>query len=100
MPDQDQSQDQSPGFLGGGPKFNAVGKDNRSASGPDEPLVPARNGGNVLRLSAGVLAVLLLAALLYALTSGGLGQTVVPISHGGRTAPTDVPQTTTDPNLK
>jgi hypothetical protein len=94
MPDQNES----PGFLGGGPKFNAVGKDNRSAGGPDAPLVPARRGW--MQLSAGVLAVVLLAVLLYLLTSGGLGQTVVPLSHGGRAAPTDIPQTTADPNLK
>ena len=93
-------QDQTPGFLGGGPKFNAVGKDNRNAGGPEGPSVPTRSGWNPLHLAAGVLAVLLLAALLYLLTSGGLGQTVVPPTRGGRAAPTDVPQTTTDPNLK
>lgn len=101
MSDQQQRPpSQTPGFLGGGPRFNAVGKDNRNADGLDEPLVPARRGWNPVQLAAALLAVVLLAGLLYALTSGGLGKTDVPTTRGGHAAPTDVPQTTTDPNLK
>lgn len=84
-------------FLGGGPKFNTVGKDVRGKGEP--PLVTPRSGGG--RWIAPILAVALALAVLYALSAYSPGRVVVPGGRGGRDAAQPAPPNTpTDPNLK
>ena len=72
---------QSSEFLGGGPKFNTVGRDNRT----EEPIIPpADRTGYRLRLAAIIVVILLLAALLFYMSDHGLGRTSTPPTRGGR----------------
>jgi len=78
---------QSSEFLGGGPKFNTVGRDNRT----EEPIIPpADRTGYRLRLAAVIVVILLLAALLFYMSDSNLGKTVTPPTRGGHAvSPTD-----------
>lgn len=91
---------QSPEFLGGVPKFNSVGRDTRTGGSAEEPVVPVNQSGHWLRVSGIVLAVLLLAALLFYLNDRNMGRTNVQPMHGGRMVSPDVDKPATDPNLK
>ena len=96
MADRKQSSE----FLGGGPKFNSVGRDTRGADGAEEPVVPVAPTGYWLRIAGVAVAVLLLGALLFYLNGQNLGKTNVPPGHGGRTVSPDTDKPTSDPNLK
>ena len=74
-------QKQNPEFLGGGPKFNVVGKDNRPASGLEEPIIALNQTGYWIRVSAIIVLVLVLAGVLFYLNGQDSGKTAV---HGGR----------------
>ena len=79
----DQKQ---PEFLGGGPKFNTVGKDNRPDSGLEEPVIAPSQTGYWVRVSAIILVVIVLAGTLFYLNDRDLGNTAVP---GGRAVSPD-----------
>ena len=97
MADRKQSSE----FLGGGPKFNSVGRDTRGADGVEEPVVvPIAPTGYRLRVVGVAVAVLLLGVLLFYLNGQNLGRTNVPPSHGGRIVSPDTDKPTSDPNLK
>lgn len=87
-------------FLGGGPKFNSVGRDTRGAEGTEEPIIPVSQAGYWLRIGAVVVAVLLLTTLLFYLNDQNLGKTNVQPSRGGRAVSPDADKPTADPNLK
>lgn len=87
-------------FLGGAPKFNAVGRDTRGPESADEPVLPVNRTGYWLRIAGIVLAVILLAALLFYLNDQNLGKTTMQPTHGGSAVTPDAPKPTTDPNLK
>ncbi len=91
---------QNPEFLGGAPKFNSVGRDTRPSGGTEEPVVPVNQTGYWLRIGGIVLAVVLLAALLFTLNGQNLGKTNVQPTHSGRAVSPDAAKPTTDPNLK
>ena len=92
---------QSPEFLGGGPKFNQVGRDNPSAPGAEEPVVPVRQTGYWLRVTAVVVILILLAGLLLYLNDNTLGKTKEPFARGGRVvSPGDKTDVPSDPNFK
>ena len=76
-------------FLGGGPKFNTVGKDNRPAAGFDEPIVPANHSGYWLRVSGVILLVIVLAGVLFYLNDSNLGKAVVMPGRGGQAVSPD-----------
>lgn len=81
MADRKQSQE----FLGGGPKFNQVGRDTRPEGGSDEPLVPNNQSGYWLRVALIGLVVASLAVTLFILNDRSLGKTILPPTHiGGR----------------
>ena len=90
--------DQNPNseFLGGGPKFNTVGKDNRPASGMEEPVVAPRQTGYWVRVSAIVFLVVVLAGVLFYLNDSDLGKTAVPAGRGGQTVSPDAPAVNPD----
>ncbi len=71
----DQKQ---PEFLGGGPKFNTVGKDNRPASGLEEPVIAPNQTGYWVRVSAIILVVIVLAGTLFYLNDRDLSKTAIP----------------------
>ena len=87
-------------FLGGGPKFNAVGRDTRGSEEAEEPVIPVNQTGYWLRIGGIVLAVLLLAALLFYLNGQNLGRTDVQPTHGGLAVSPDTDKPATDPNMK
>ena len=87
-------------FLGGGPKFNTVGRDTRGPESMEEPVVPVNQTGYWLRIVAVGVAVLLLAALLFYLNDQNLGRTSAQPTHGGHAVSPDADKPTTDPNLK
>ena len=87
-------------FLGGGPKFNTVGRDTRGPQGTEEPVIPANRTGYALRIAAVVVAVLLLATLLFYLNEQNLGRTQLQPTRGGHSVSPDEAKPTTDPNLK
>lgn len=87
-------------FLGGGPKFNSVGRDTRGPESAEEPVIPVNQSGYWLRIAVIVLTVLLLAALLFYLNDRNLGKTNVQPTHSGRVVSPDADKPTTDPNLK
>ena len=80
-------------FLGGGPKFNTVGKDNRPAPGTEEPTAAPNQAGYWLRVSTVILVVAVLAGLLFYLNDHDLGKTAVP---GGRAVSPDAPAVNPD----
>ena len=90
------NREQRPEFLGGGPKFNAVGRDTRGAG---EPAVAPRSrlGPRVALIGA---VIVLLAALLFYLGERTPGRTVVRPARGGRAASPEVAKPTGDPNLR
>ena len=96
MADRKQSSE----FLGGGPKFNTVGRDTRGAESTEELVVPVNRTGYWLRIAGAVMAVLLLAALLFYVNDQNLGRTTVQPTHGGHAVSPDADKPTTDPNLK
>ncbi len=96
MADRKQSSE----FLGGGPKFNSVGRDARTGEATEEPVIPVNQTGYWLRSAGILLAVLLLAALLFYLNDQNLGRTTVHPTRGGRAVSPDTAKPTTDPNLK
>lgn len=87
-------------FLGGAPKFNAVGRDTRGAESTEEPVISVNQTGYWLRIAGIVLAALLLAALLFYLNDQNIGKTTVPPMHGGHAVSPDAGKPATDPNLK
>jgi len=91
---------QSPEFLGGGHKFNAVGTDTRAGGAAEEPVIPVNQTGHWLRIGAVILVVLLLAALLFYLNDQNIGKTTVQPTRGGHAVVPDAPKPTADPNLK
>jgi hypothetical protein len=82
MADQKQNSE----FLGGGPKFNVVGKDNRPAPGMEEPIIAPKQTGYWVRISGIILLVVVLAGILFYLNDRDLGKTAV---HGGRAVSPD-----------
>ena len=76
-------------FLGGGPKFNTVGKDNRPAAGFEEPIVPPNRSGDWVRVSGIVLLVVVLAGVLFYLNDSSLGKTTVTPGRGGQAVSPD-----------
>ncbi len=92
MADQNRNSE----FLGGGPKFNTVGKDNRPAPGMEEPVVAPRQTGYWVRVAAIVLLVVVLAGVLFYLNDHDLSKTVVPAGRGGQTVSPDAPAVNPD----
>ena len=85
-------------FLGGGPKFNTVGKDVR---GKDEVIVPDRQNSHWLRIILVGLVIAVLAGALFYLNARTPGRSVVPGGHGGKAiTPDERPSTPSDPNLR
>ena len=82
MADQKENLD----FLGGGPKFNTVGKDNRPVPGSEEPIIASSHTGYWVRVSGIILLVLVLAGALFYLNDRDLGKTAV---HNGRAVSPD-----------
>ena len=77
MADRKQSQE----FLGGGPKFNQVGRDARPEGSSNEPLVPNNQTGYWLRVALIGLVVAALAVTLFVLNDRSLGKTILPPTH-------------------
>ena len=97
MADQEQRSE----FLGGGPKFNAVGQDTRPAGSVEEPVIPVRNTAYRLQIAAVVAVAVLLAAVLYFINENNLGRTTVAPTHMGHSASSEeTVKPTSDPNLK
>jgi hypothetical protein len=71
-------------FLGGGPKFNVVGKDNPSVPGIEEPVIVSDRSGYWLRVGAMIFAVAVLAAILFYLNDRDLGKTTLAPTRGGQ----------------
>ena len=95
MADHKQQQE----FLGGGPKFNTVGKDTR---GPGEPPVVANRAG-LGRVALIVVVVVLLAGglIYFAWNDQTPGKTSGQPMRGGQgVAPDAKASPTSDPNLK
>ena len=85
-------------FLGGGPKFNTVGKDVR---GENEVIVPASQSGYWLKLALIGLVVVVLAGVLFFLNDRSPGRTQVPAGHGGHgIAPDGRPSSPSDSNFR
>lgn len=82
MADQKQNSD----FLGGGPKFNVVGKDNRPLPGMEELIITPKQTGYWVRVSGIILLVVVLAGVLFYLNDRDLSKSVV---HGGRAVSPD-----------
>jgi hypothetical protein len=82
MADQKQNSE----FLGGGPKFNVVGKDNRPVPGMEEPILAPKQTGYWVRVSGIILLVVVLAGILFYLNDRDLGKTTV---HAGRAVSPD-----------
>ena len=78
MSDRNQNNE----FLGGGPKFNTVGKDNRSLPGAEEPIVAPNRTGYWLRVAGISALAVLLAGVLFYLNDQNLGKTTVSPGHG------------------
>ena len=84
-------------FLGGGPKFNTVGKDNSLA---DEPVVATQPAGYWLRVALVGLVLVVLAGSLFFLNDRNLGKTTTQAGRGGGVAPGDKTTPAADPNFK
>lgn len=96
MADQKQNSE----FLGGGPKFNVVGKDNRPLSGSEEPVAVPNRTGYWLRVSAIIVVVALLAGVLFYLNDRDLGKTSVTSGHGGQAVSPDAKDAPLPSNLQ
>ncbi len=88
----DQKQ---PDFLGGGPKFNTVGKDNRP-TGLDEPIVAPKQTGYRARVAAIALVVIILIGVLFYLNDHDLSRPAVSAGRGGQTISPDAPAVNPD----
>ena len=89
----DQKQ---PDFLGGGPKFNTVGKDNRPAPGMEEPAAVVKQSGYWVRVGAIILLVAVLAGALFYLNDHDLSKAALPAGRGGQTISPDAPAVNPD----
>ncbi len=78
MADRNQKEE----FLGGGPKFNTVGKDNRPLPGFEEPVIAPNRTGYWLRVAGIVGLVIVLAGVLFYLNDKDLGKTTVVPGRG------------------
>jgi len=97
MADRKQSQE----FLAGGPKFNQVGRDPRSADSPEEPLVPINQTGYWMRVGMIGLVVVLLAVTLFILNDRSLGKTtLLPTRSGGHAVSPDSKDAPPPPSLQ
>lgn len=76
-------------FLGGGPKFNTVGKDNRPAADFEEPIISPTRSGYWVRVAGIVFLVVVLAGVLFYLNDSSLGKTTVTPGHGGQAVSPD-----------
>ena len=79
----------TPEFLGGGPKFNTVGKDNRTAPGDKEKIIVPNRTGYWVRVSGIILLVAALAGVLFYLNDRDLGKTTVMPTRGGQAVSPD-----------
>lgn len=92
---------QTPEFLGGGPKFNQVGRDTRGADGVEEPLVPNNQTGYWLRVAGIGLVVVALAITLIVLNDKSLGKTTLPPTRiGGHSISPDAKDVPPPPSLQ
>ena len=80
------NQKENADFLGGGPKFNTVGKDNRPVPGSEEPVIAPSQAGYWVRVSGIILLVLVLAGALFYLNDRDGGKTTL---HNGRAVSPD-----------
>ena len=85
MADRNQNSD----FLGGGPKFNTVGKDNRPAPGMEEPVIAPKQTAYWMRISGIIFLVVILAGVLFYLNDRDLGKTTVTPARGGQSVSPD-----------
>ena len=79
MADRNQNNNE---FLGGGPKFNTVGKDNRPPPGTEEPIAAPDRTGYWTRVACIVALVLVLAGVLFYLNDRDFGKSTVVPGHG------------------
>ena len=96
MADQKQNSE----FLGGGPKFNVVGKDNPPVPGVEEPIIVPNLSGYWVRVIGIVLVVLVLAAVLFYLNDHDLGKTTVTPTRGGQGVSPDAKNAPAPSNLQ
>ena len=96
MADQKQNSE----FLGGGPKFNVVGKDNRPQPGIEEPIIVPNLAGYRLRVAGIVLVILALAAFLFYLNERNLGKTVIAPTRNGQAVSPDAKNAPVPTNLQ
>ena len=83
MADRDQQKEfQEKEFLGGGPKFNTVGKDNRPLPGAEEPAIAPDRSGYWKRVAGICALVLILAGVLFYLNDQNLGKTTATPGQG------------------
>lgn len=79
-------------FLGGGPRFNTVGNDHSGPADPDAGdtgpiLIPSIRSPDALRRLLAIVALVLLACLVFYLSDRGLGGVERQGGRGGRGAP-------------
>ena len=96
MADQKQNGE----FLGGGPKFNVVGKDNPPVPGLEEPVIAPDMTGYWLRVSGIIVLVAALAAVLFYLNDKDLGKTTVMPGRGGQAVSPDAKNAPVPSNLQ
>ena len=96
MADQKQKEE----FLGGGPKFNVVGKDNPPVPGTEAPIIAPNHTGYRLRVAGIVLVIALLAVALFYLNDRDLGKTTVPTTRGGQAVSPDSKNAPVPSNLQ
>lgn len=96
MADRNQNQE----FLGGGPKFNTVGKDNRSPPGTEEPIIMPNRTSYWMRVTGVVLIVVVLAGVLFYLNDRDLGKTTVTPGRGGQAVSPDAKNADIPSNLR
>ncbi|MGI4788485.1 MAG: hypothetical protein ACRYFS_06495 [Janthinobacterium lividum] len=96
MADQKQNSE----FLGGGPKFNIVGKDNPSVPGTEETIILPNRTGYWLRVGGIVLLVVVMATVLFYLNDRDLGKTVVSPGRGGQAVSPDAKNAPVPSNLQ
>ena len=87
-------------FLGGGPKFNVVGKDNPPLPGAAEPVIAPNRNGYWVRVSGIILLVLALAAVLFYLNDRDLGKTTLTPTRGGQGVSPDAKNAPAPSNLQ
>ena len=87
-------------FLGGGPKFNTVGKDNRPAAGFEEPSLAPNRTGYWVRVAGIIFLVVVLAGVLFYLNDSNLGKTTVAPERGGQVVSPDAKNADLPSNLR